>query len=136
METCATGDNLLASAGYYVPPLGASDGAVAAGGGCAGSLGAFDLDDNKVVRCGLMFGNVWLSCADTAVDLDDVDGVIYATVTHNGGSGAPKLSVHKGTSLPESTLDATHRLLYEAVGGTDGGAWADYRSCILVPVLS
>lgn len=128
------GASMPAAEGFFLPFLGAGD-AVTVGGGGGGGSGAFDIEGNKVVRCGLMFGRKWLRCEDKELDVlgngNAPAGVIYATVSH-GGETEAKLSVNSGPSLPDSTLDASHRLLYGAEGSSGSKFWADYRSCITI----
>lgn len=126
------GSNILAAAGFFNPMLGSGEAAVSAGGGGCGFSGPFELDNGKVTRCGLLFGRRWLTCDDTAIgNLGTATGVIYATVSHPDGTGTkdPVLSVQRGDSLPESSADATHRLLYLA---DRAGDWTDMRFAPLV----
>lgn len=125
------GSNILAAAGFFNPMLGSGESAVSVGGGGGGTSGPFELADGKVTRCGLLFGRRWLTCEDTAIgNLGTATGVIYATVAHPDEAGKePVLSVRRGASLPESSADATHRLLYRA---DSAGDWTDMRFAPLV----
>jgi len=129
------GASTPAAEGFFIPPIGGGGDSVTFMGGGGSGSGAFDIEGGKVVRCGLMFGRKWLKCEDKELGVlkngNAPAGVIYATVSH-GGETAAELSVNAGTSLPDSTLDASHRLLYAAEGSSGAKFWADYRSCITV----
>lgn len=135
MAMVEQGANALAGSGFFNCMLGGGD-AVTGGGGCGGgNPAAFDLEDGKVVRCGLLFGRTWLKCEDTALgalaDGRDPSGAIYASVSHRPGQ-SPELTVRHGSSLPENGLDVTNRLLYEA---TSDGLWADYRNAATIVAM-
>lgn len=129
------GNQMPAQEGF-APFLG-SGSPVSVSGGGGTTAGAFDIEGEKVVRCGLMFGRSWIECDDEQLPVlaagNRPTGVIYATVSH--GSSAPELSVRSGGALPASTLEATHRLLYKAEGHGSSSYWADYRSAITVVAM-
>lgn len=121
----------------FSPSLGGGDAVtVNGGGGGQASREPFDIEDGKIVRCGLYFGRKWLQCQDTALQALDgesaPEGVIYATVSHGGG-GQPTLSVHWGRSLPDNGVDASHRGLYAAFGYAD--QWTDIRRAATIVAL-
>lgn len=111
--------------------LGADAPAAFVGGGGV-TTGAFDIEGDKIVRCGLLFGRRWLECDDTELDVlsGDPEGVIYASVAHNGDRNTPVLTVKHGDNVPESALDVTNRPLYKATGAVSSRTWADLRSAI------
>lgn len=135
------GASTPAPSGFYLPLVGAGDAVSVGGGGSGGTAGAFEMEFGKIVRCGLMFGRRWLSCADAELPVlarGDTAGAIYASVYHPADD-IPRLTVRHSAdgSLPASTLDVTNRLLYRAEtypGSVAEGAarryWADYRSAI------
>lgn len=119
------------AAGYFNFMLGGDSQAVTVGGGGSGSQGLFDIEDGKVVRCGLLFGREWLTCDDTGLPGlsagAEPSGCIYATVSHRDGQPLA-LSVAQGGQVPDNTLDATHKPLYRAAGR----AWTDLRQAPVV----
>lgn len=131
------GNAQLSAVGFYLPGVGGS-GAVSPffGGGVGGGFaGAFDISEDKVVNCALVFGRETVSCEDTQLDVlgegQTPSGCIYAKVTHDGSRGGPRisLSVHhtQSDSLPDDELEASYRLLYKAIGPGGARQWVDFR---------
>lgn len=132
------GNAQLSAVGFFNGMLGGGDAVGVGGGGGGGAPGAFDIEGDKVVRCGLSFGRKWLTCSDTALAALAAgrapSGAIYASVAHDG-SATPSLSVKHAAELPENGLDVTNRLLYRAEGPEGGKYWADYRAAVTVVAL-
>ena len=127
-----------ASSGFFNPMLG-GDGAVTVGGGGGGGgmPAAFDIEDDKIVRCALVFGRELLTCDDTTVAelIDSPVGVIYATISHGSGNMTLSVAYSENDRPPDNGLDVTHRLLYKAEGGVGAKYWADCRGMPVVAAL-
>lgn len=128
------GNGQLSAVGFFNPMLGGGE-AVGVSGGAGGGLGGvFDIEDDKVVRCALVFGRQWVQCDDTSLGIlrenATPKGIIYAEIDHSTTSLTLAVK-HTDGELPDNSLQKSYRALYYAYNsGTTGNptmTWADVR---------
>lgn len=127
------GNGQLSAVGFFNPMMGGGEPVSAFGGAGGGLGGVFDIVDDMVVRCALVFGRQWVQCDDTRLEVlgDDATpkGVIYAEIDHSTTSLKLTVKHESSGKLPDNSLQKSYRALYYAHTSVDSPkpSWADVR---------